>query len=276
MDPKSSPPPSPEENATITTSLKPKGKASTSNKKATAKTIKSSEAARKKKKKTSNSKKVEESSSATPNTKSEKQTTPLQPQPQPLPPLKKNAKVLDKIIYAIRSLKSNHPKGSSRAALSKYLKVELDYDNPSAFKLALKKGVSNGTLLQDGQSFRVAADPIVHNNQESEEEALQINILKHASDGGTKEAASEGDNVTVSYIGKLDNGTVFDRASTFSFQLNGGEVIKGWDRGILGMKEGEKRSLIVPPKLGYGKRGCKPDIPPDATLHFVVTLKKIS
>ena len=61
----------------------------------------------------------------------------------------------------------------------------------------------------------------------------------------------------------------------FKFVLGGGEVIKGWDKGVVGMKEGEKARLIVPPKLGYGKRGSGKEIPPDSTLCFEVTLNKI-
>jgi len=82
--------------------------------------------------------------------------------------------------------------------------------------------------------------------------------------------------VTVMYRGTLaTNGYMFDKAKNFTFVLGAGEVIKGWDLGIVGMKIGGSRKLVVPPKLGYGKRGCAPDIPGNATLHFSVTLKKI-
>mmetsp|Transcript_16746 Transcript_16746/g.20115 ORF Transcript_16746/g.20115 Transcript_16746/m.20115 type:complete len:83 (-) Transcript_16746:878-1126(-) len=78
------------------------------------------------------------------------------------------------------------------------------------------------------------------------------------------------------YRGTLaTNGYMFDKAKNFTFVLGAGEVIKGWDLGIVGMKIGGSRKLVVPPKLGYGKRGCAPDIPGNATLHFSVTLKKI-
>ena len=54
--------------------------------------------------------------------------------------------------------------------------------------------------------------------------------------------------------------------------MGAGEVIKGWDVGVMGMRPGEQRRLTIPSKLGYGKRGSAPDIPPDATLVFDITL----
>ena len=61
-------------------------------------------------------------------------------------------------------------------------------------------------------------------------------------------------------------------ASKFTFTIDAGEVIKGWDQGVKGMRVGGKRTLVCPPTLGYGKRGSPPEIPGDATLHFTVTL----
>ncbi|OEU14848.1 peptidyl-prolyl cis-trans isomerase, partial [Fragilariopsis cylindrus CCMP1102] len=85
-----------------------------------------------------------------------------------------------------------------------------------------------------------------------------------------------GDTVTVAYKGTLNsNGYLFDSAKNFTFVLGAGDVIKGWDQGIQNMKVGHKRKLIVPSQLGYGKRGCKPDIPPNSILNFIITLKKI-
>mmetsp|Transcript_38547 Transcript_38547/g.78626 ORF Transcript_38547/g.78626 Transcript_38547/m.78626 type:complete len:209 (-) Transcript_38547:289-915(-) len=180
----------------------------------------------------------------------------------------KSATVLHKVIFAIRSLKGG-PKGSSRAAISKFLASEFEYDNANALKAALKRGAANGTLIQTGQSFRVASDPVASakegdNNVQSEDLVV-----------GTSRGACDGDTITVAYEGRLDSGHQFDKARSFTFVLGAGEVIKGWDSGILSMKEGGKRKLVVPSKFGYGKRGCKPDIPPNATLHFVIKMKKI-
>jgi len=93
--------------------------------------------------------------------------------------------------------------------------------------------------------------------------------------------AKAGDTVTVNYTGKLTNGTVFDSSekpgrTPFSFHLGAGQVIKGWDQGVAGMKVGGIRILTIPPELGYGPTGTPGGpIPPNATLIFKVKLLKI-
>uniref|UniRef100_A0A7S0UGB2 peptidylprolyl isomerase n=1 Tax=Pseudo-nitzschia delicatissima TaxID=44447 RepID=A0A7S0UGB2_9STRA len=195
-----------------------------------------------------------------------------------MPPKKKQKETaLDKIVYAIRELKDPGTKGSSRKSIEKFIKSEFDYDNSNALKKAFKKGVTDNVLVQTGQSFRVAKDPILE-KQEAEEDKLKIEDLTPFSNKGYDKnddspTAQPGDAVTVAYKGTLDDGYEFDKASKFTFVLGAGEVIKGWDLGIANMKVGGKRKLVVPSKLGYGKRGCAPDIPPNATLNFIVTLK---
>ena len=97
---------------------------------------------------------------------------------------------------------------------------------------------------------------------------------------GNGDEAKPGDTVEVHYTGWLKNGTKFDsskdRGRPFSFALGAGRVIKGWDEGVAGMKVGGKRKLIIPPDLGYGKRGAGRVIPPDAELTFEVELLKIN
>jgi FKBP-type peptidyl-prolyl cis-trans isomerase len=94
---------------------------------------------------------------------------------------------------------------------------------------------------------------------------------------GTGATATAGKTVSVHYTGWLaSNGKKFDssvdRGQPFMFQLGAGQVIKGWDEGVSGMKVGGKRQLRIPPELGYGARGAGGVIPPNATLIFDVEL----
>ncbi len=97
---------------------------------------------------------------------------------------------------------------------------------------------------------------------------------------GTGAVATSGQKVSVHYTGWLYNngakGAKFDssldRGQPFAFGLGAGQVIQGWDEGVAGMKVGGKRTLIIPPALGYGARGAPPVIPPNATLMFDVEL----
>ncbi len=109
------------------------------------------------------------------------------------------------------------------------------------------------------------------NQQQQKLETTDIKVGKGA-------AAKSGDEVTVDYVGKLTNGKKFDssydRNKPFSFIIGEGKVIKGWDQGIVGMKVGGERKLVIPPSLGYGAQGS-PQIPANSTLVFEVKLLKI-
>ncbi len=100
---------------------------------------------------------------------------------------------------------------------------------------------------------------------------------------GTGEGAKAGDKVTVNYTGMFTDGTAFDsnvdpkfqHVEPFTFTLGAGMVIQGWDQGVLGMKVGEKRHLVIPAALAYGDRGQGP-IPGGSTLVFDVEVVSIS
>ena len=92
---------------------------------------------------------------------------------------------------------------------------------------------------------------------------------------GTGATAVAGDTLTVAYVGTFTNGQVFDSSSSFAFRLGVGQVIAGWDQGIVGMKVGGKRKLTIPPNLAYGSSGAGP-IPPNSTLVFDVDLIAIA
>ena len=96
---------------------------------------------------------------------------------------------------------------------------------------------------------------------------------------GNGDTAAAGQKVSVHYTGWLTNGKKFDsskdRNDPFEFKLGAGQVIRGWDEGVQGMKIGGTRKLTIPPQLGYGARGAGGDIPPNATLVFEVELLAI-
>ena len=97
---------------------------------------------------------------------------------------------------------------------------------------------------------------------------------------GTGPAAKSGDDLSVNYVGVLYDGgdefdNSYDRGQAFDFKLGGGNVIQGWDEGLVGMKKGGQRQLIIPPDLAYGAQGQPPTIPPNATLVFVIDLLDI-
>ena len=151
------------------------------------------------------------------------------------------------------------------------MKANFAQDNAAALRKALKQGVTKGDLVQDKQSFLVKGhEPTPAEVDPSER--LQIDDVK---EGNGAEAAS-GSTCKMSYVGTLEDGSQFDASKSFTFTIDAGEVIKGWDRGVKGMKVGGTRKLILGSKLGYGKRGAPPEIPPNATLLFTIKLLQVA
>lgn len=120
----------------------------------------------------------------------------------------------------------------------------------------------------DGRNF-------INTQQVNMDIDLQIQDLKV----GLGLEAKEGSEVTVNYTGKLENDTKFDssydRNQPFSFTLGAGQVIEGWEKGILGMKVGGERKLTIPPQMAYGPSGIPNVIPPNAILIFEVELLEV-
>ncbi|MBI5310264.1 MAG: FKBP-type peptidyl-prolyl cis-trans isomerase [Actinobacteria bacterium] len=104
-------------------------------------------------------------------------------------------------------------------------------------------------------------------------------VIKDIEKGDGKKVAS-GDDLTMQYAGyNWSDGVMFDASwksgNPFDFEIGAGQVIKGWDEGIVGMREGGRRLLVIPPDMGYGESGQPPTIPPNETLVFVVDLEKV-
>jgi peptidylprolyl isomerase len=96
---------------------------------------------------------------------------------------------------------------------------------------------------------------------------------------GTGDEAATGKVVVVHYVGRLEDGTKFDSSRDsdrpFTFRLGAGDAIKGWDEGLVGMKVGGKRRLIIPPELGFGKQGVGSVVPPNAVLYYEFELLEV-
>lgn len=142
---------------------------------------------------------------------------------------------------------------------------------------------SGGTATDQVADTSVSADgaqlPIAQDNSMEQQNGLQITTEQE----GTGTAVVSGNQVTVNYTGSLSDGTVFDsnvdpkfgHVEPFTVTIGVGQVIKGWDEGIIGMKVGEKRKLVIPSDLAYGPQGAGALIPPNATLTFEVELLAI-
>lgn len=135
-----------------------------------------------------------------------------------------------------------------------------------------------GLMTLVGALVCLSAGPSTAQDDKKEEKVITTKSgLKYVDQKeGTGAEAKAGNTAEVHYTGWLKDGKKFDssldRGQTFKFKLGAGQVIKGWDEGVQGMKVGGKRKLIIPSELGYGKRGAGGVIPPDAELTFEVEL----
>jgi FKBP-type peptidyl-prolyl cis-trans isomerase len=182
------------------------------------------------------------------------------------------------------SLKQNSSSETSKnSAPVKNVKVTEQSAKPvSAKTTSSKPAAGQGKTVQqaDGgveqQRNRAALDAIIHKDAGNGTRNIQ-GMLVTDNQIGTGETATRGSRVKVHYIGKLkSNGRVFDKSKKpFAFTIGRGEVIRGWDLGVEGMKIGGKRNLIIPATLAYGKSGAPPTIPANATLVFDVALLEV-
>jgi len=120
----------------------------------------------------------------------------------------------------------------------------------------------------------LATSAVLGGEVKETESGLKVEYLTKPED--CEKVARNGDMLSMHYVGTLEDGKKFDssydRSEPFKFQIGVGQVIKGWEEGVLGMCVGEKRKLIVPPALGYGDQGAGDIIPGGATLYFEVEL----
>ncbi len=163
-----------------------------------------------------------------------------------------------------------------------------------ALALVLLKIDANNTsvLSVTDTNTQAAAVAVVDKTKANSQQALFDTLSKSVDESGTLNSlviddvvfgdgpeVAVGDTVTVHYIGKLQNGQEFDnsnkRGTPFTFTVGEGRVIEGWEKGIIGMKKGGQRVLVIPPQMAYGTNGAGP-IPPNATLIFAITLLEIN
>lgn len=132
--------------------------------------------------------------------------------------------------------------------------------------------VENTEAGAEGDGTEVTAEGDCAEGVVTTESGLQIEDIQC----GEGDEATAGQLVTVHYVGTLEDGTQFDssrdRGEPFEFPLGGGQVIQGWDEGVVGMRVGGERRLTIPPELGYGATGAGDAIPPNATLIFDIEL----
>jgi FKBP-type peptidyl-prolyl cis-trans isomerase len=134
----------------------------------------------------------------------------------------------------------------------------------------------DAVMVEEGKDDRVAQEAALRKAFDNSGK-LKNMVIDDVKVGDGQEVV-DGDTVSVHYVGTLQNGTEFDnskkRGQSFEFTVGAGQVIRGWEEGLVGMKVGGTRILVIPPEMGYGDRGIGP-IPPGATLVFSIELVEI-
>ncbi|KAF8084117.1 hypothetical protein N665_0733s0006 [Sinapis alba] len=164
--------------------------------------------------------------------------------------------------------------------------LEKQETSQSSSNQKAQNGAVNNAMSESSKTPVISAEKKNKKKKKSNEEAkeenkaissrtypngLVVEEIKMGKPNGKK--ATPGKQVSVSYTGKLQkNGEVFDSNNVFKFRLGVGQVIKGWDVGVNGMRVGDKRKLTIPPSMGYGASGAGVEIPPNAWLTFDVEL----
>ncbi len=132
-----------------------------------------------------------------------------------------------------------------------------------------------GLVASSHAAVQADSQPNLKEDKKQEKKMTDTLVINDEKVGDGVEALA-GKLVTVHYTGRLTDGTKFDssvdRNQPFRFMLGVGQVIKGWDQGVQGMKVGGKRTLVIPANMAYGERGAGAVIPPNATLEFDVEL----
>lgn len=166
------------------------------------------------------------------------------------------------VIFAITKISKNNEQENTNQDLTADISNQVNLDNSNQNQINSEKKENKNKKSTEEKN-------------EPENNDLKIKTLQ----AGNGQEVKNNDLVSVQYKGYLEDGTEFDSSykhnQPFEFTVGQGQVIKGWDLGLVGMKIGEKRKLTIPSELGYGERGAGNVIPPNATLIFEIELLEI-